>query len=476
MASRRTKIIATVGPATLTEPLLSSLIEAGVDGIRLNFSYGDADQHSRTAETVRRLSLAAGRPIALVQDLQGPKIRIGRLSGGLLAVTPGTEVVLTGETDNGGSAKIPVGYPALAQAVRQGDRILLGDGEVELRVESLAEASVRARVIEGGLVKDGQGVHFSRPTPMLEALTEKDVADVRLGVKLGVDYVALSFCRRAQDIERLKSLLATEGVRTPVIAKVEKQEAVQNLIGILRAADGIMVARGDLGLELPLEDVPLLQKQMIRAANNRGVVAITATQMLESMVESPRPTRAEVSDVANAILDGTDAVMLSAETAIGRHPVQAVAMMARIAEKTDKAATTTAHSIHRPPSRVHAMSRAACELATEVRASAIIVFTRTGRSARLVSRERPPVPIFAFTDSERVWRELALRWGVDPLLSEWPRNVGEMVATADQLLLQRRLLNRGDTVVVARWSTANTRGWTNFVHLHRLGVSEAPML
>lgn len=476
MASRRTKIIATVGPATLSEPLLSSLIEAGADGIRLNFSYGDADQHSRTAETVRRLSRAIGRPIALVQDLQGPKIRIGRLSGGLLAVTPGTEIILTGEPDSGGSAKITVDYPPLAQAVHQGDWILLGDGEVELRVESLEEASVRARVIEGGLVKDGQGVHFPSPAPMLEALTEKDLADVQVGVKLGVDYVALSFCRRAQDIERLKSVLAAEGVRTPVIAKIEKPEAVQNLTGILRVADGIMVARGDLGLELPLEDVPLLQKKMIRAANNRGVIAITATQMLESMVESPRPTRAEVSDVANAILDGTDAVMLSAETAIGRHPVHAVAMMARIAEKTDKAATTAAHAIHRQPGRIHAMSRAACELATEVRASAIIVFTRTGRSARLVSRERPPVPIFAFTDSERVWRKLALRWGVDPLLSEWPRNAGEMVATTDRLLLQRGLLNRGDTVVVARWSAANARGWTNFVHLHRLGVSEAPVL
>jgi len=356
---RHTKIIATVGPASQSGTIVRALIDAGVDCFRLNFSYGTPDQHERTYDVVRQESQEAGRAVAVIQDLQGPKVRVGRLPDGSLAVEAGAEVKLGPEDVSDKASCIPISYPSLSQEVKPGDRILLGDGEVELTVQSITGSQVQARVAAAGIVKDNQGVHLPRAGLTAEAITEKDAADLRLGLRIGVDYVAISFVRNGDDVRRLKSLISAEGARVPVIAKLERREASEHLDDILAASDAVMVARGDLGLELPLENVPLLQKRIIQRANEQGIMAITATQMLESMVESSRHTRAEVSDVANAILDGTDAVMLSAETAIGRYPVQAVQMMASIAGEAERQ-PSVGRTDRRHMSHAHAMSRAAC--------------------------------------------------------------------------------------------------------------------
>ena len=451
---------------------MRSLIDAGVDTFRLNFSYGSHDEHAEAFDLIRRLSHDAGRPVAIMQDLQGPKVRVGKLANGPYRLEPGEETTFTTDDVRGDAACIPVKYAALPQVVKTGDRILLGDGEAELRVESVAGPEVRARVIEGGVLKENQGMHLPGVALRDEALSEKDLADLRLGVRLGVDYVALSFVRSGDDVRHLKKLIKEQGARIPVIAKLEKKEAIEALGEILAAADGVMVARGDLGLELGPEKVPLLQKRIIRQANRQRILVITATQMLESMTSSPRPTRAEASDVANAILDGTDAVMLSAETAVGRYPAQAVRMMARIAEEAESEPRGD-HAEGRRLSHAHAMSRAACELASDVHASAIIVFTRSGYSAYLVSKERPRIPIFAFTPSETVSRQLALSWGVTPLVADFAPSVEEMIPHTDRYLVERGLLRKGDLVVVARWSPLRAKVWTNFVQLHRLATRSA---
>ncbi|MFB3092919.1 MAG: pyruvate kinase [Dehalococcoidia bacterium] len=472
MPPRRTKIIATIGPATRSEAAVRSLIDAGVDAFRLNFSYGSHDEHAEAFDLIRRLSRYADRPVAIVQDLQGPKVRVGKLANGPYQLEPGEETTFTTDDVTGDAARIPVTYAALPQVVKAGDRILLGDGEAELRVESVAGPEVRARVIEGGVLKENQGMHLPGVALSEEALSEKDLADLRLGVRLGVDYVALSFVRSGDDVRHLKKLIKEQGARIPVIAKLEKKEAIEALDEILAAADGVMVARGDLGLELGPEKVPLLQKRIIRQANRRGILVITATQMLESMTSSPRPTRAEASDVANAILDGTDAVMLSAETAVGRYPAQAVRMMARIAVEAESEPGED-HAEGRRLSHAHALSRAARKLASDVHASAIVVFTRSGYSAYLVSKERPRIPIFAFTPSEAVSRQLALCWGVTPLVANFAPSVEEMVPYTDRYLVEQGLLGKGDLVVVARWSPLGAKVWTNFVQLHRLATKSA---
>lgn len=466
---RRTKIIATIGPASRSEAVARSLIDAGVDAFRLNFSYGNHDEHTQAFELIRRLSGESGRPVAIIQDLQGPKVRVGKLVDRPLRLATGDETILTTDSVSGDAARVPIQYAALPRVVKAGDRILLGDGEVELRVMSTAASEVRARVIEGGALKENQGVHLPGAALSEEAITEKDLADLRLGVRLGVDYIALSFVRSGDDVRRLKQFIREQGARIPVIAKLEKREATEALGDILAVADGVMVARGDLGLELGPEKVPLLQKRIIQQANEHGILVITATQMLESMVDSSRPTRAEASDVANAILDGTDTVMLSAETAVGRYPAQAARMMGRIAEEVEHDAAG-GHAERRRMSHAHAMSRAACELASDVHASAIVVFTRSGYSAYLVSKERPQVPIFAFTPSEAVSRQLALWWGVTPLLANFTRSVEKMIPRADRYLVEHGLLQKGDVIVVARWSPLRARGWTNFVQLYRLAT------
>ena len=378
-------------------------------------------------------------------------------------------MTLTREQVEGTVARVPVTYAALTAEISPGDQVLLGDGEVELRVEAVAGGEVRTRVVEGGPLKSHQGVFAPNLGRSARAATEKDAADLALGVELGVDYVALSFVRSADDLHDLRALLAGHRASIPVIAKLERAEAIESLDAIIAAADGVMVARGDLGLALPLERVPMMQKRIIREANRHGILVITATQMLESMIENPRPTRAEVSDVANAILDGTDAAMLSGETAVGQYPEAAVRMMARIGGEMDGAAGLRLPVDRIRTSEAEVMSLAASDLASGLRADAIVVFTRSGYSAQLVSNERPPVPVYAFTPDEQVSRRLNAWWGITPLVADWPASSGEMVGVADRELRERGLLRSGQTIVVARWSSAQTSEWSNFVHVHRIG-------
>ncbi len=457
---RRTKILATLGPASSSEPVLRAMLAAGLDGVRLNFSYGTPEEHARLARLVRRLSQETGRPLAIVQDLQGVKARLGRLERPRL-LQRGEAVALSWDRGDG----LPVEHPGLELAVRPGERLLLGDGEVEMIVEEARAGGARARVIRGGWVRTGLGIHL--PSGVVSrSITAKDEADLRLGLELEVDYVAMSFVRRAADLRALKSLLKVPD-RPQVIAKLERREALARLDEVLGAADGVMVARGDLGLEVSLEEVPLAQKRILRRANERGLLAITATQMLESMVEHDQPTRAEVSDVANAILDGSDALMLSAETAVGRYPVDAVRTIAAIALRVDPAVRGEHPELVRVGRR-RALARSACHLASDVGAKAIVVFTHGGRMAQLISKERPPVPVFAITPRESTWRRLALWWGVVPLLAPRPASMRQMVMAMERLLVERGYLGRGDLVVLVRWAP-EIRGWENSLSLHRLG-------
>lgn len=468
MPLRRCKIIATVGPASRRADVITALLDAGVDAFRLNFSYGSGSEHAEAVRLIRALAAQQGRPAAIIQDLPGAKIRIGKIPGGPLSLAEGSLVSLVppGFSHDGG--RIPVNYPNLANVVRPGDRVFLGDGEVALRVESVTSSEIRARALTPGTVKDSQGVTLPDTSLAEGGATVEDLAHLELGLQLGVDYVALSFVRSGEEVRSLKEAIKQHGGRARVIAKLERREAIDHLDDILAAAHGLMVARGDLGLQLPLEEVPLLQKRIIRAANRRGIPAITATQMLESMVKSPRPTRAEASDVANAVLDGTDAVMLSAETAVGEHPVEAVRVMNRIVVEAEREPPAR----HRETLRLapaHSMARAAGQLAEDVRAAAIVVFTRSGYSARLMSAERPRVPVLALTADGEVARQLALLWGITPVVTDLPVSVEDTLTRTEPTLLRDGLARAGDTVVVIHWSPRRGRRWANFVKLHKVG-------
>lgn len=468
MPPRCCKIIATVGPASRRQDVISALLDAGVDAFRLNFSYGSGDEHAEAVRLIRALAAQQERPVAIIQDLPGAKIRLGRIPGGHFSLVADSLVTLAPRGASQDSGLIPVDYPSLASVVRPGDRVLLGDGEVALRVESVASGEIKARALTPGLVKDNQGVTLPDASLAEGAATAQDLAHLELGLQLGVDYVALSFVRSDEEVRRVKEAIRRQGGRARVIAKLERREAVDHLEEILAVAHGLMVARGDLGLQLPLEEVPLLQKRIIRAANRRGIPAITATQMLESMIKSPRPTRAEASDVANAVLDGTDAVMLSAETAVGEHPVEAVRVMDRIvveAEREPPARHRETLHLAQP----HSMARAAAQVAEDVGARAIVVFTRSGYSARLMSAERPRVPVLALTADEAVGRQMALLWGITPIVTDFPISADDTLERTEPALLMDGLLRAGDTVVVVRWSPRRGGRWDNFVKLHKVG-------
>jgi pyruvate kinase len=465
-SSRRTKILATLGPASREEDVLGAMIDTGVDGVRLNFAYGTHQENRLLVESVRRLAEARGRHVAIVQDLAGPKIRVGGLSSPSFEVRDGEELLLATPGLADGQASIPVDYDRLTEDVQAGHTVLLGDGEVELRVEEVTPAGLRCRVVDGGPVRARQGVTFPDTDLVLDAMTEKDIADAHFGIELGVDYMSLSFVRSARDIEALRSQIRDAGAEIPVIAKLERRDAVANLEEIIAAADGVMVARGDLGLQMQLAEVPLLQKRIIREANRAGKVVITATQMMESMVQNPRPTRAEVSDVANAVLDGTDVVMLSGETAVGAHPLAVVRSMAAVLERVDPESDRGIEAWPTEPSAVMALS--ARQLAAHAGAVALVVFTRNGYSAWLLATQRPPVPVLAFTPNPAIARRMALWRGVEPMVCEWPETPDEMLATTERLL-KHAGFEEGDIIVLARWSSLRGREWTNFVHLHRVG-------
>ncbi len=465
--TRRTKIVATLGPASTGDPVLRRLLAAGMDVARLNFSHSTRAEHGRTIRRLRALAREAGRSVAILQDLQGPKIRVGRLTRPV-DLKEGTEVVLTTRR-TGGGAKIPVVFPRLPRVARRGTRILMKDGTIELEVLRVRPPEVLCRVVRGGTLGAHQGVNLPGLRLGGTALTPKDIADLGFGLRQGVDFVALSFVRSAADLRHARRVVRRLGRSVPLIAKLEKAEAITNLDAIVDAADGVMVARGDLGVELAPEQVPLLQKRIIRAANARGIPVITATQMLESMVHQERPTRAETSDVANAILDGTDAVMLSAETAAGDYPVESVQEMARIAEAVELG-TRFGGTIRRPirPSAAQAVAAAAQVLAGDLRVAMIAALTTTGRTACLLAQLRPQAPVLACTEDERVARLLSLYWGVHALVLPFQPTTEAMIRFLDRELVRRRLARPGTPVVIVGSVPLIARGRTNFVQIHRV--------
>jgi pyruvate kinase len=478
---RRTKIVCTIGPATESEERLEQLMRAGMNVARLNFSHGTQQEHKRVIERVRALSTRLGYAVAILQDLQGPKIRTGTLQDGKpITLVDGTQVTITTRDVVGNAQIISTTYQAFPQDVKIGDRILLDDGLLELRVIGTSESVVQCVVVHGGELGEQKGINLPGVAVSSPALTEKDRDDLQFGIAHGVDYVALSFVRRPEDVREAKQLIqhyATEIYGKegrwdiPLIAKIEKPEAVEHLDEILEVTDGVMVARGDLGVEMAPEKVPLIQKRVIARCNERGLPVITATQMLESMVTNPRPTRAEVNDVSNAILDGTDAVMLSAETAIGMYPIEAVQMMARIALEIEANTRTAGQADHKHPSLAHAVSHAARALAEEPHVQDIVVFTRSGNTARLISKDRPRVPILAYTPSEHVSAQLALWWGVWPYRMSMQGTLEEVIALVEQRLLDDKLVQPGAYVVMMGGLPIPSQARTNFVKLHRVGKS-----
>ena len=471
---RRTKIVATIGPASRDRKVLESLAQAGIDVVRLNFSHGEHQEHFAVMQSVREISDQLGRPIAILQDLSGPKIRTGRLKDDKpVELRKGERITIsTDESIEGTSTLISTTYAALPRDVSPGDRILLDDGNLELRVVKASLQEVECEVVDGGWLKSKKGMNLPGVKLSTPALTEKDRRDLAFGVKSGVDYVALSFVRQASDVTECKALIKSLGGTCPVIAKIEKREAIDDLPSILEVTDGVMVARGDLGVELSTEEVPTLQKRIIELANGAGKVVITATQMLESMVENPRPTRAEASDVANAILDGTDGIMLSAETASGKYPVEAVATMARIALYTEEH-----YGAFRPPPRVaidsasvvaRALARVARTVAEELSCKLIVAFTESGTTAHLVSTYRPHPPVAAITPNSDTYRRLALWWGVIPVKSEFVDTTDDMILKGELLLKARGLIGEGDTVLMLA-GQSHTAGATNMLRVHVIG-------
>jgi pyruvate kinase len=474
MHVERTKVVATLGPASSNREVLGGMVEAGLDVVRLNFSHGERADHLARFELVRGVAAELGRNLAVLVDLQGPKIRVGVVDDNGIKVDRGREVTLVAGADRAPDAEIPVVYPELAADVRPGDQVLLDDGAIGLRVFDVEGGRVRCQVERGGVVKSRKGVNLPGVAVSAASLTAKDQADVVTAVEAGADYLALSFVRKPDDVVQAKQAVASSGGDIPVVAKLERPEAIDCLDEILEVADAVMVARGDLGVELAVEKVPPIQKHIIARANSLGVPVITATQMLESMVASPRPTRAEASDVANAIFDGTDAVMLSQETAIGQYPVESVATMARIAREAE----ATPYLSAPPPPAVGKLDvpatvcRAAVQMATDLGARAIVAFTESGATARYVSRFRPRTPILGLTTSEAARRRMALFWGVETAA---PLPVGTqvrgMIAEADQRVVEQGLLARGDLIVVVAGSPGG-RGGTNRVLVHRVGEAD----
>ena len=469
---RNTKVVATLGPASDTPEVIREMIESGVDVFRLNASHGSPEGHAERARRVREVSSAMGREAGLLFDLQGPKIRLGRFEGGGCVLATGSRFIITTEDVPGNAARASTGYADLARDVKRGDRILLADGSVELRALSTDGVSVITEVISGGPIGDRKGINLPGVNVSSPALTTKDESDMEAALAADVDLVALSFVRSADDVRRLREFLKDRGSDLPIVAKIEKPEAWENLDAILAEANGVMVARGDLGVEMALEKVPFIQKSIIERARMRGRYVITATQMLESMIENPYPTRAEVSDVANAIYDGTDAIMLSAETAIGKHPLEAVRMMARVAAEADFEVTggRFADPPHGPkPTDAEMVADAAHHAARSASVSAIAVFTNSGFSARLVSRYRPDVPIYAFTPHLSVARRLAPVYGVRSILAPEAPSTDAMLALMDAELVDRGLAKPGDGVVFVAGQPIGRSGTTNLMKLHRIG-------
>ena len=468
--SRRAKIVCTLGPATGSLEQITALVEAGMDVARLNFSHGKHADHETAYRLVRQASDKVGRAVAILADLQGPKIRLGTFAEGPVVWPTGSRVCITVEDVEGTAERVSTTYKDLANDARVGDRLLVDDGKIALTVVEVAGPDVFCLVLEGGPVSNNKGLSLPGVAVSVPAMSEKDTADLRFALSLGVDFVALSFVRHAKDVELVREVMRQEDVEVPVIAKLEKPEAIENLEAICDAFDGVMVARGDLGVELPLEQVPLVQKRAVQAARERNKPVIVATQMLESMIENSRPTRAEASDVANAVLDGADAVMLSGETSVGKFPIVAVKTMERIiaAVETDEIlAPPLKHASH---SRPGAMVRAAKDVGEALDVAALAAFTSTGRSAQRLASVKTRLPILAFTTDPRVRSRLALSWGVETFLVPEVTHTDDMVGQVDFSLLSIGRLNEGDQVVIIAGSPPNMAGSTNLVRVHEVGT------
>jgi pyruvate kinase len=464
---RRTKIVATLGPASSSPDVVRQLIQAGMDVARLNFSHGSHADHARQIATLRTLSRELDTPVTILEDLQGPKVRVGQLPGGAVTLSPDEVVALVPEADFTGQERaVPIDYAHLAESAKPGMPVLLDDGLLELQVLEVAGRALRCRVVEGGVLKSRKGVNFPNLALRLPALTGKDIRDVEFGIAQGVDWISLSFVRSAADVRTLKELLAAKNVVKPIIAKIEKPQAVENLDEILREVGGVMVARGDLGVEVRPEKVPMLQKQIIEKCNRLGLPVITATQMLESMIRESRPTRAEASDVANAIIDGTDAVMLSGESAVGAYPVRAVEMMDRIAREVEAGIVFKSYAAT-DPSDAHALSEGASAVARALNVRAIVVLTTTGYTARLVAAERSRTALIALTTDASVYHALNLHWGIKPLLvTDVGESVEGLVDIAEAALRARQLVNPGDRILVVGGVPPGQPRGSNFLKLH----------
>lgn len=472
---RRTKIIATVGPACEPKDIFVRLCKAGVDLFRLNFSHGNLSEKEQWIKTIKDHSEQNPiKPIAILADLQGPKIRTGLVEPGGISLQTGKRVTLTTDNIIGSPKKIPVNYPHLPRDVKSESRLLIDDGSLELKVLVSKGNEIECEIIHGGLLNNNKGINLPDTSISTPSLTDKDLKDLEFCILHDIDFIALSFVRKAQDIKDLKKIL--NGKKSPIliIAKIERPEAVQDFQKILASADGIMVARGDLGVEMSPEKVPVIQKQIIRECNKAGKPVITATQMLESMVTSPRPTRAETSDVANAILDGSDALMLSGETAKGDYPVKAVEVMHRVALDVERNNITPKIPVRRSnktgkPIISDTISQAACSAAYELDASAILAFTQTGMTATLVAKYRPDVPIIAVTPFERVQRHIAIYRGVYSFLCKIAGSTENQIESVDKAVLTSGILGKGDLVIITMGSPISTPGTTNLLKAHRLG-------
>lgn len=480
LEKRKTKIIATLGPATSSPASIEELLTAGANVFRLNLSHSSHEDHERAIHAIRERSRALGMPAAILLDLQGPRIRVGRLKGGAVTLVKGERIRIIPEgAAQDGTGVITTTYNDLYRDVRPGDRILMDDGLLEVHVNGVDGTTIDCEVIFGGTLKEHKGINLPGVCISAPGLTDKDLADLAFGVENRVDYIALSFVRKASDVADLKSLIRANGAEIPVIAKIEKAEAVDDIDAILEEAYGIMIARGDLGVELSAERVPIIQKKLIAKANEAGRLVITATQMLESMITNQRPTRAEASDVANAVFDGTDALMLSGETAIGSHPASAVMTMSRIALEAEEASLSQKHFLRKEEASFHSFAQAVAFAAhaasIEVKPKAIIVFTESGETARILSKLKPATPVVAFTPLESTWCRLALHWGVQPFILEYGGHTDEMICRGEAAMLDHGLAEMGDTVVIVSGTKVHMKGATNMMKIDWIGSEECKL-
>jgi pyruvate kinase len=460
---RRTKIVCTIGPASSSDRVLKNLIQAGMNVARLNFSHGDHAFHARVIQKIRQLARRVGQPVAILQDLPGPKIRVGAIAGDRVRLQARKTVVLTTRTVLGNENIITVNFKGFARSVKKGDPILLGDGEIELEAIKVGKHDVTCKTVVGGILGSHKGIHFPRSTLNLRSLTARDKKDLAFGITQKVDLIALSFVRNADDIVYARREMKKRGASIPIIAKIEKHEALDHIDAILKEVDGIMVARGDLGLEIAPESIPAMQKMMIRKANHLGKPVITATQMLRSMVQNPRPTRAEVADIANAVLDGTDALMLSEETAAGDYPVESITMMAKVAEETERILEPRYQFAGLKGSVPEAISLAAISLARDLHVKAFLIPTSSGSTARMIARYRPPHPIVAISPEPHTVKLLCLVWGVYPVPVPGFQSTDVMLKVAQRKALELGIVKRGDLVAITAGLPLQQAGTTNMI-------------